>query len=126
GTITAEHYEDETAKEAIIDTLRDKMVVVEDKAYSKDYLDPEKRSIANAVQVHFTDGSKTENVEREYPLGHRFRREEAIPQVKEKYAANLRTHYPEKKSEKITTITNDYDKVTKMNVSEFVTLFLND
>src|SRR5699024_7579202 len=59
GTITAEHYEDETAKEPIIDTLRDKMVVVEDKAYSKDYLDPEKRSIANAVQVHFTDGSKT-------------------------------------------------------------------
>ena len=64
-----------------VDELRNKMVVVENKQYSLDYLDPNKRSIANAVQVHFKDGTVTENVECEYPLGHRFRRDEAIPKV---------------------------------------------
>jgi 2-methylcitrate dehydratase len=125
GTITAEHYEDETAAEPIIDLLRDKMVVQEDKAYTTDYLDPEKRSIANAVQVRFKDGTVTENVECEYPLGHRFRRDEAIPQIKNKYAANLATHYPEKKRKTIETITNDYQAVTNLGVNEFVELFLN-
>ena len=125
GTITAEHYEDETALEPIIDVLRDKMVVQEDKAYTTDYLDPNKRSIANAVQVRFKDGSVTENVECEYPLGHRFRREEAIPQIIDKYAANLATHYPEKKRKQIEAITNDYQTVTKMNVNEFMELYLN-
>ncbi|WP_449355770.1 bifunctional 2-methylcitrate dehydratase/aconitate hydratase [Virgibacillus natechei] len=124
GDITAEHYEDDVAADPIIDELRNKMVVTENKAYSKDYLDPEKRSIANAVQVHFKDGTVTEDVACEYPLGHRFRRAEAIPKILEKYAANLSTQYPEKKREKIEEISYDYNKLTQMNVNEFVELFL--
>ncbi|UJL45511.1 bifunctional 2-methylcitrate dehydratase/aconitate hydratase [Virgibacillus sp. NKC19-16] len=124
GDIRAGHYEDDVAADPIIDELRNKMVVTENKAYTKDYLDPEKRSIANAVQVHFKDGTVTENVACEYPLGHRFRRTEAIPKILEKYAANLSTHYPEKKREKIEEISYDYNKFTQMNVNEFVELFL--
>ena len=75
------------AKDPRIDALREKMVVVEDEQYSKDYLDPDKRSIANAVQIHFKDGTKTEKVVCEYPIGHRRRREEGLPKVIEKYEA---------------------------------------
>ncbi|PMY01212.1 2-methylcitrate dehydratase, partial [Pseudomonas sp. MPR-R5A] len=81
GDIRAEFYEDEIAKDIRIDELRDKMEVIENKQYSVDYLDPNKRSIANAVQVHYIDGTSSEFVECEYPLGHRFRRDEAIPKI---------------------------------------------
>ncbi|MEW9677549.1 bifunctional 2-methylcitrate dehydratase/aconitate hydratase [Lentibacillus sp. L22] len=124
GNVTAEDYEDEAAKDPRIDALRDKMVVTENKAYSEDYLDPEKRSIANAVQVHFKDGTSTDNIACEYPLGHRFRRDEAIPKVLEKYAANLATQYPQKKQRNIVDVTSDYHKVAQMNVNEFVELFV--
>src|SRR5699024_5379445 len=72
GGITAEDYEDEAAANPIIDELRDKMILEENETYTKEYLDPEKRSIANAVQVFFTDGTSTDNIVCEYPLGHRF------------------------------------------------------
>ena len=69
------------------------MEVTEHKAYSKDYLDPNKRSISNAVQVHFTDGTATGRIECEYPLGHRFRRKEAVPKILAKFSANISTHF---------------------------------
>ncbi|MEN1967156.1 bifunctional 2-methylcitrate dehydratase/aconitate hydratase [Lentibacillus sp. N15] len=124
GNVTAEDYEDDAAADPRIDALRDKMVITENKAYTEDYLDPDKRSIANAVQVHFKDGTSTENIAVEYPLGHRFRREEAFPKVLTKYAANLATQYPEKKQKRIVAITSDYQNVAQMNVNEFVELFL--
>ncbi|MFJ5769847.1 bifunctional 2-methylcitrate dehydratase/aconitate hydratase [Psychrobacillus sp. NPDC093180] len=124
GTITAEHYEEETATEPIIDQLRNKMVVVENKQYTHDYLDPSKRSIANAVQIYFKDGTLTENVECEYPLGHRFRREEAIPQIKEKFSLNIQTHYPAKQQQKLEEICYDYKTLSEMKVHEFMELFL--
>ena len=124
GDITAEDYEDETASDPRVDQLREKMVVVENKQYSKDYLAPNKRSIANAVQVHFKDGTTTEKVEKEYPLGHRFRREEAIPQVLEKFSANISTHYPQKQQRKIKEVCYDQEKLANMHVNEFVDLFL--
>src|SRR5438045_170703 len=74
GTLTADHYEDAVAKNPRIDALRTKMVAREDPRYSKEYLDPDKRSIANAVQVFFNDGTATDKVEVEYPVGHRRRR----------------------------------------------------
>ena len=85
GTLTADHYEDAIARDARIDALREKMQVVEDPRYTCEYLDPDKRSIANAVQVFFKDGTATAKVEVEYPLGHRRRRAEGIPlpEVKE-------------------------------------------
>ena len=91
GALTAADYESSAAADPRIDRLRDVMVVVEDKRYSIDYLDPNKRSIANAVQVFFDDGSSTEKVEVEYPLGHRRRRAEAVPMLIRKFEDALKT-----------------------------------
>jgi 2-methylcitrate dehydratase len=101
GDLTAEHYEDETAADTRIDALRSKMICVENPQYSCDYLDPQKRSIANAVQVFFTDGVCTENIAVEYPIGHRRRRAEAVPLLKEKFKENLESHYQPEQVEAI-------------------------
>jgi len=124
GDITAEDYEDAEASNPIIDILRDKMVVTEDKQYTKDYLDENKRSIANTVQVHFKDGTATDSVECEYPLGHRFRREEAFPKIMDKYSANLASHYTVKQRGEIEAAC-DEDKLSSMSVNEFMDLFVS-
>ena len=103
GTLTAEHYEDAVAKDPRIDTLRSLMVVAEDKAYSADYLDPEKRSIANALQVVFNDGTRTERVEVAYPLGHRRRRSEGLPLLRDKARRAFTKHYGADKAAQIMT-----------------------
>ncbi len=122
--MTAEDYEEEAAADPIIDTLREKMILTEDKTYTEDYLDPEKRSIANAVQIHFKDGTVTDNVEVEYPLGHRFRREEAMPELRKKYSFNLSATYAKKQQQEIEKVSFDYQKLTGMAVHEFVDLFV--
>ncbi|WP_338473005.1 2-methylcitrate dehydratase [Niallia sp. XMNu-256] len=122
GDIVADHYEDETASDPRVDQLRDKMIVVENKQYSIDYLDPNKRSIANAIQIHFKDGTQTEVVECEYPLGHRFRRDEAIPQVIKKFSANIETHYSQKQIKNIEEVCLNADRLTNMSVNEFMDL----
>jgi len=91
GSITAEMYEDAAAADPRIDHLRARMEVVEQPRYSRDYLDPGKRSIANAVQVFFRDGTATPRQEIEYPLGHRRRRGEALPRLREKFQSNVAT-----------------------------------
>ena len=93
GELTADHYEDTIARDPRIDALRAKMICVEDPQYSKDYLDPEKRSIANAVQVFFKDGSSTEKVAVEYPIGHRRRRAEGMPLLVKKFETNLASRF---------------------------------
>ncbi|MHA6252790.1 bifunctional 2-methylcitrate dehydratase/aconitate hydratase [Oceanobacillus sp. CAU 1775] len=120
GDIVADHYEDEVAANPLIDLLRDKMEVVENKQYSEDYLDPEKRSIANAIQVFFDDGTKTEVIERQYPLGHRFRREEGIPKLENKFKENLKTRFPSKQAEEIYNASIDLDKLKALSVSAFM------
>lgn len=124
GDITADHYEDEAAADPRIDALRDKMVVIEKAQYTVDYLDPNKRSIANAVQVHYKDGTASELVECEYPLGHRFRREEAIPKVVKKFTNNISTHYSQKQQKQIQEVCLNKDVLTNLKVNEFVDLFL--
>ncbi|MDA3130259.1 bifunctional 2-methylcitrate dehydratase/aconitate hydratase [Aliibacillus thermotolerans] len=124
GDIVADHYEDEAAANPLIDELREKMVVVEDKQYSKDYLDPEKRSIANAVQVFFKDGTATEKVERQYPLGHRFRREEAIPKLEEKFLANLETRFPEKQVKEIYEVSTNLETLKTLPVHDFMEMMV--
>jgi 2-methylcitrate dehydratase len=89
GELTDEHYEDDAAADPRIDALRARCAVREDPRYSQDYLDPAKRSIANAVRVVFEDGSATERVEVEYPLGHPRRRAEAEPLLRRKLRTNL-------------------------------------
>ena len=79
GDLVAEDYEDDVAADSRIDSLRKKMIIKEDKRYSEEYLEADKRSIANSMQIYFKDGSSTKNIEVEYPIGHRRRREEGIP-----------------------------------------------
>jgi len=124
GRLTADDYEDDVAADLRIDSLRAKMQVVENKQYSVDYLDPEKRSIANAVQIFFKDGTSTENIVVEYPIGHRRRRQEAIPLLIEKFMNNLRARFSEERVTKILTAMSGQKKLEDMSVHEFMDLFV--
>lgn len=125
GTLTAEHYEDEFhEKHPIIDEIREKMEVQENERYSREYLEQDKRSIANALQVFFKDGSKTEEVEVEYPIGHRRRREEGIPLLEDKFRNNLATRFPKQRCEQIFELCKDQQRLEQTPVQEFVGLFV--
>jgi 2-methylcitrate dehydratase len=125
GNLVAEHYEDSFhAANPIIDELREKMEIHENPTYSKEYLEPEKRSIANAMQVFFKDGSSTEQVEINYPVGHRRRREEGIPLLEEKFKANLATRFPAKRSAKIFDLCKDQKRLEETSVNDFMDLFV--
>ncbi len=123
GELTAAYYEDAAASDPRIDALRDKMVLVENPQYSRDYLDPEKRSITNAVQVFYRDGSQSQNVVVEYPLGHRRRREEGIPLLIEKFKTNLARRFPPFRADQIMALCSDQNRLEATPVNEFVDLF---
>ena len=123
GALTADHYEDATALDPRLDKLRAKMIVVEDPGYSRDYLDPEKRSIANAVQIFFKDGSATAKVEIAYPIGHRRRRAEGLPLLEKKARANLATKFPEAKVDTLVAWIKDHGKLASTPVSTFMDLW---
>ncbi len=120
GDITAEHYEDDIAKDPRIDLLREKMQVSEKAEFSEDYLDPDKRSIGNSVQVCFKDGSCTEEISIEYPIGHRRRRREGIPLLMEKFHHSLESHFEPTQAEQIIKLTDDMTSLMAMPVNEFV------
>jgi len=124
GQLTAADYEDEVARDPRIDALRDRMECVENAQWSKDYLDPEKRSIANAVQVFFKDGTKTENIVVEYPVGHRRRRQEGVPLLERKFKLNLARRFAEKQRNAILALCQDQQKLEATPVHEFVDLFV--
>ncbi len=124
GNLVAEDYEDNVAADPRIDQLRELMVISEDKRFSAEYHDPQKRSIANAVQVYFKDGTSTENVTVEYPLGHRRRREEGIPQLEAKFRENLATRFPLNQINRIERIVFDQATLEATSVSQFVDLFV--
>lgn len=124
GELNADHYEDATAKDLRVDALRSKMVVQEDQRYSREYLEPNKRSIANEVQVFFKGGSSTPKMEVEYPLGHRRRRAEGIPLLINKFKASLASRLPAHRVENILNICNDQTRLEAMPVSEFIEHFV--
>ncbi len=124
GALTADHYEDKVAADPRIDDLRARMKVTEDKSYTKDYLDADKRSIANAVQVFFKDGTKTDRVEVHYPIGHRRRRAEGIPVLQQKAQAAFAAHYGKPKAAQLMSLFADRSKLEAMPVHEFVTAFV--
>tara|TARA_B100001093_G_C26661315_1_gene941929 strand:- start:671 stop:1075 length:405 start_codon:yes stop_codon:yes gene_type:complete len=124
GDLIAEDYEDDTASDPRIDSLREKMVVEENKRYSSEYLEADKRSIANSLQVFFKDGSSTNAVEVEYPIGHKRRREEGIPILISKFERNLQTQLSSYQTSKIIKITSDQAKLEKLSVIEFMSLFV--
>ncbi|MFP3978278.1 2-methylcitrate dehydratase [Marinobacter sp. KMM 10035] len=125
GDLVAEHYEDSFHEaNPLIDELRDKMEIVEDERYTREYLEADKRSIANAIQVFFKDGSSTEKVAVEYPIGHRRRREESIPLLSDKFRANLATRFPAQRCEQIFGACKNQKSLENIPVHEFVGMFV--
>jgi 2-methylcitrate dehydratase len=123
GSLTAEDYEDAAAADPRIDRLRARMVVGENPQYSADYLDPAKRSIGNAVKVVFRNGSETEKVAVEYPIGHRRRRDEGVPLLLAKFERDLRSALSPAAAERVLEATAERGRLEAMRVSEFVGLF---
>ena len=124
GRLTAADYEDSVAADPRIDALRDKMTCVEDKQFSADYLDPQKRSIANAITIEFADGSRTDEVVVEYPIGHRRRREQGIPLLVAKFRTNLARRFAAKQQQAILDVALDAKRLSGMAVTEFVDLMV--
>jgi len=124
GRLTADDYQDAAAADPRIDGLRSKMVVRQDSRYNADYHAPDKRAIANAVQVFFTDGSHTVKMEVEYPLGHRRRRAEGIPLLVEKFRQNVATHFPGVETANIVALCLDQAKLEATPVNEFMSLMV--
>lgn len=123
GALTADHYEDAVAQNPLIDVLREKMHVEEEKQFSEDYHNPEKRSIANAIQIFFKDGSHTDKIIVEYPIGHRRRRKEGIPVLEQKFADNLATVFPRQTSQNIVKACANQSQLESMSVPDFMDLF---
>jgi 2-methylcitrate dehydratase len=122
GRLTAGDYEDQVASDPRIDALRDKIACVEDKQFTKDYHDPEKRSIANAVTVEFKDGKKLAEIVVEYPIGHRRRRKDGMPVLVEKFKTNLARQFAEKQRNAIFDLCMDAKRLEATPVNEFVDL----
>ena len=124
GRLTAADYEDAVAKDPRIDALRKRIVCVEDRRFTRDYHDPRKRSIANALTVTFKDGSKLKEVVCEYPIGHRRRRAEGMPILVEKFKTNLARRLPEKQQRAILELCLDRARLESTPVNQFVDLFV--
>jgi 2-methylcitrate dehydratase len=124
GNLTAEHYEDKVAADPRIDRLREKMRVVENPEFTRDYLDPEKRSIANAVQIFFKDGGSTARVEVEYPVGHRRRRAEAAPLLRSKFESSARARLGADRTQEIVALFSDSARLDSIPVDAFISLFV--
>ncbi len=124
GNLIAEDYEDDVAADPRVDRLRELMVIEEDPRYSREYHEPDKRSIANAIQVFFKDGTKTEKVEVEYPIGHRRRRKAGIPILVDKFRRNLLTRFPPRRAAQISDACADQKRLEAMPVNEFMDMFV--
>ena len=125
GNLIAEHYEDDFHhNNPIIDALRGKMIVEEEPRYTTEYLEPNKRSIANSLQVIFEDGSVTDEIEINYPVGHRRRREEGIPLLEEKFMTNLLTVFEKDRCNEIFELCIDQKKLEDTKVNDFMDLFI--
>jgi 2-methylcitrate dehydratase len=123
GRLTAADYEDAVAKDPRIDKLRAKMEVRENGKFTKDYYDPAKRYIGNAIQVFFKGGAKTERVEVEFPIGHRKRRAEGIPVLVAKFADALAGHLPARRCEAIKSLCDDRKELESTAVTDFMALW---
>jgi len=125
GALTADHYEDSFhAGHPIIDELREKMEIHEEPRYTNEYLQPNKRSIANSIKIWFKDGSCTDRIEVEYPVGHRRRRNEGIPLLEAKFKANLATCFPSHRCEQIYTLCKDQKALENTPVHDFMTMLV--
>ena len=126
GNLVAEDYEDDVASDPLLDQLREKMEVEENKKFSEDYLDPAKRSIANSLQIFFKDGTSTDVEEVHYPIGHKNRRSEGIPILINKFERNLNTQFSNQHASEIMSLFEDDERLFKLPVSEFVDFFVKN
>jgi 2-methylcitrate dehydratase len=124
GRLTAADYEDEIAADPRIDALRDKIECVEDPQFTKDYHDPDKRSIANALTVELKDGTLLPEIVVEYPIGHKRRRSDGIPLLEAKFRTNLARRFPKKQQDAILAVSLDQQKLESMPVNEYVDLYV--
>jgi 2-methylcitrate dehydratase len=124
GRLTAKDYEDDIAADARIDALRDKMICVEDAQFTRDYHDPEKRSIANGLTVLFKEGTVLPEVLVEYPIGHKRRRDEGIPLLVQKFRTNLARRFAPEQQEKIVSVSLDRARLEAMSVCDYVDLYV--
>ena len=124
GRLTARDYEDDIASDPRIDALREKMTCIEDAQYTMDYHDPEKRSIANALTITFNDGTSSDEIAIEYPVGHKRRRDEGLPLLVEKYRRNLGRVFDVSQQEKIAALTLDFAKLSATPVNEVMDLLV--
>ncbi len=124
GNLTAQDYEDAVAQDPRIDALRAKMQCIENKQFTQDYLDPSKRSIANALQIFYQDGTHSEKITVEYPIGHRRRRAEGIPELIKKFSKNLNREFDPEHAAKLLNLNLDYEKLAATPVNEYVDLFV--
>lgn len=124
GRLTAGDYEDHIAADPRIDALREKIVCVEDPAFTADYHNPEKRSIANALTVEFKDGSRYEEIVCEYPLGHKRRRQEGIPLLEAKFRTNLARQFPARQQQRILDASLDQATLEAMPVNDYIDLYV--
>jgi 2-methylcitrate dehydratase len=127
GRLTAADYEDSVATDPIfgprIDALRAKIECIEEQRFTADYHDPEKRSIANRLQMELDDGTILEETV-EYPIGHRRRREEGMPLLVEKFKTNLRRRFNEVQRKRILDVSLDGDRLEEMAVNHYVDLYV--
>ncbi|MDT8448584.1 MAG: bifunctional 2-methylcitrate dehydratase/aconitate hydratase [Wenzhouxiangellaceae bacterium] len=123
GELTAESYSDKAASDPRIDKLRDRMTVTENPRFTEEYFDPEKRAIGNSVQVFFNDGSSTDKVSIDFPVGHRRRREEGIPLLEEKFESAVRGHFGARQSDAILTAMHKPRELVEMEVHELTALW---
>ncbi len=124
GRLTAADYEDDIAGDPRIDELRAKMEVKENRQYTKDYFDPELRYIGNSVQVFFKDGSSTDCVAVDFPIGHRERREEGIPVLKQKFVDSVSPRLGKKQWAELDALCADRDKLGATAVDDFMALLV--
>jgi 2-methylcitrate dehydratase len=124
GHLTARDYEDSAAADPRIDALREKIVCVEDPAFTADYHDPAKRSIPNALTIELNDGTVLDEAVVEYPIGHKRRREEGIPLLEDKFRANLARRFPARQQRAILDVSLDQASLESMAVHEYVDLYV--
>jgi 2-methylcitrate dehydratase len=122
GDLQAEHYEDNVANDPRVDALREKMEVSEEERFTREYLEADKRAIGNSLQIFYQDGSSSEAVVVDYPVGHRRRREEGIPLLKAKFERYLRGHINAKKADQILAICADQQAFETTSVTQMMEL----
>jgi 2-methylcitrate dehydratase len=125
GRLIARDYEDDVASDPRIDVLREKITCVEDKSFTADYHDPERRSIANALTVKFSDGTSLAEVVVEFPVGHARRRTEGIPLLHAKFKTNLARIFDHDQQAEILKISLNRSELEKVSIIEYMDLYIN-